>query len=632
MKQNELNQKISSLQTGLSNAMKKIENLANEEKQIPKTDMDFDIAKEILKDKEYNVVVCGEVKKGKSSLINAIIGQNLLPVDSDIATSQVFRISNSQTESYKLVFTDKTEKVISREELSKYGSQVDANINGTQELGGKSISYIQVSLPVGFLPEGVNIVDTPGLGSLYKSHEKITQNYISKAAAVVFVLDYANPIVEQELIFINRILDITPYILFVITKTDRYEEEVRNKIITRNEEILREIYSKRNLKAPRIYPISSTNLMKARTAGNKILGMASYYQSGYNDVENLLMRTIYRAVGLLRTDNALSVSVNYVNKVNKLVSDMLQSCMDDQKNIQQRLEEGKKRLQENFKEDSGEIGRKRNEIVREVSAICNSASNRVNQIFSQTGEVWNIALSSIDKIKTSEDAKRLCSSLPQAISNEIAAQWDIISEDLQTQVYARLSEINVTMDHVYSEGFNGSYSLNVPKMTTSEKINVIARGSIGLSIAQTIGTALLTPLIGPLAVAVTAGICAATTAAATAIDTTKSSMKREISSMITMMRADLLDVKPGNRFSKVGSYANNLLNAATSAIDEMIEERKNQIQEELDELTRRCQMDMQTKQQEKNKWLEVQGKWNKETEHLRELITIRKEIVQILND
>lgn len=371
MNQNELNQKITSLQIGLSNAMNNIENLSDEEKQIPKTDMDFDIAKEILKDKEYNVVVCGEVKKGKSSLINAIIGQNLLPVDSDIATSQVFRISNSQTESYKLVFTDKTEKVISREELSKYGSQVDANINGTQELGGKSISYIQVSLPVGFLPEGVNIVDTPGLGSLYKSHEKITQNYISKAAAVVFVLDYANPIVEQELIFINRILDITPYILFVITKTDRYEEEVRNKIITRNEEILREIYSKRNLKAPRIYPISSTNLMKARTAGNKILGMASYHQSGYNDVENLLMRTIYRAVGLLRTDNALSVSVNYVNKVNKLVSDMLQSCMDDQKNIQQRLEEGKKRLQENFKEDSGEIGRKRNEIVREVSAICN---------------------------------------------------------------------------------------------------------------------------------------------------------------------------------------------------------------------------------------------------------------------
>lgn len=635
MNQNELNQKITSLQTGLSNAMKKIENLANEEKQIPKTDMDFDIAKEILKDKEYNVVVCGEVKKGKSSLINAIIGQNLLPVDSDIATSQVFRISNSQTESYKLVFTDKTEKVISREELSKYGSQVDANINGTQELGGKSISYIQVSLPVGFLPEGVNIVDTPGLGSLYKSHEKITQNYISKAAAVVFVLDYANPIVEQELIFINRILDITPYILFVITKTDRYEEEVRNKIITRNEEILREIYSKRNLKAPRIYPISSTNLMKARTAGNKILGMASYHQSGYNDVENLLMRTIYRAVGLLRTDNALSVSVNYVNKVNKLVSDMLQSCMDDQKNIQQRLEEGKKRLQENFKEDSGEIGRKRNEIVREVSAICNSASNRVNQIFSQTGEVWNIALSSIDNISSSDDATKLCSSLPQAISNEVAAQWDRISEDLQTQVYACLSEINVTMDHVYCEGFNGSYSLNAPQMTKSEKVNVFTRGFMGLSMGSAIG-GFLGSFFGPIGTAVGAGLGAALGGTATGttanIDFIKSSVKKEILNMITKMRSDLLDVPGGSRFSKVGNFANNLLNSATSAIDDMIDSRKRQIQEELDELTRRCQMDMQTKQQEKNKWLEVKGKWNKETEHLRELITIRKEIVQILND
>lgn len=116
------------------------------------------------------------------------------------------------------------------------------------------------------------------------------------------------------------------------------------------------------------------------------------------------------------------------------------------------------------------------------------------------------------------------------------------------------------------------------------------------------------------------------------IDFIKSSMKKEISNMITKMRSDLLDVPEGSRFSKVGNFANNLLNSATSAIDDMIDSRKRQIQEELDELTRCCQMDIQTKQQEKNKWLEVQGKWNKETEHLRELISIRKEIVQILND
>lgn len=635
MNQNELNQKITSLQTGLSNAMNNVKNLSTEEKQIPKTDKDYDIAKEILKDKEYNVVVCGEVKKGKSSLINAIIGQNLLPVDSDIATSQVFRISNSLTESYKLVFTDKTEKVISREELSKYGSQVDANINGTQELGGKSISYIQVSLPIGFLPEGVNIVDTPGLGSLYKSHEKITQNYISKAAAVVFVLDYANPIVEQEQIFINRILDITPYILFVITKTDRYEEEVRNKIIARDEEILHEIYSKRKLKAPHIYPISSTNLMSARTAGNKVLGMASYHQSGYNDVENLLMRTIYRAVGLLRTDNALSVTVNYVNRVNKYVADVLHSCMDDQKSIQHRLEEGKKRLQENYKEDSGEIVRKRNEIVHEISGICNSASNRVNQIFSQTGEVWNIVLSSIDKISSSDDAKRLCNSLPQAISNEVAAQWEIISEDLQTQVYTSLSEINVTMDHVYCEDFKGDYSLSAPQLTKSEKVNVFTRGFMGLSMGSAIG-GLIGSFFGPVGTAIGASLGAALGGTATGttanIDFVKASMRKEISAMITKMRSDLLDVPRGSRSSKVGNFANNLLNSATSAIDGMIEDRRNQIQEELDELTRRCQMDIQSKQQEMNKWLGIQGRWNRETERLRELIAVRKEIVQILND
>ena len=158
---------------------------------------------------------------------------------------------------------------------------------------------------------------------------------------------------------------------------------------------------------------------------------------------------------------------------------------------------------------------------------------------------------------------------------------------------------------------------------------------MGLSMGSAIG-GFLGSFFGPIGTAVGAGLGAALGGTATGktanIDFIMSSVKKEISNMITKMRSDLQKKPGGSRFSKVGNFANNLLNSATSAIDDMIDSRKRQIQEELDELTRRCQMDMQTKQQEKNKWLEVQGKWNKETEHLRELITIRKEIVQILND
>lgn len=632
-----LTKKISELQTGLIAVMEKVECLSScKEKGIGRTGMDFKAAKEILLNKEYDVVVCGEVKKGKSSLINAIIGQeDLLPVDCDIATSQVFRISNSPVESYKLVFTDGTERVIAREELGKYGSQIAANINGSPTLGGKFIDYIQILQPIGFLPEEVSIVDTPGLGSLYSAHEKITQNYISRAAAVVFVLDYERPIADQERNFINKVLDVTPYILFVITKSDRYDESTRNAIIARNEEILAEIYAPRNLKVPQICQVSATELIASRTSKSEIWGKQHYADSGYKDVEELLMRTIYRAVALLRTTNALSVTVSHVNETNKSIAERLQSCLDDQQDMQRKLEEEKRRIQREFEDGNGTIIKKRNEIVREITTICNSVSNRVSQIFSQSGDVWQMAFSSFDSISSSEEAKALCNSLPTAIANEISNQWEIISTDLQRQVFACLSEINVTMSSVYCEGFYGGYSLDVPQMTKSEKVNVFTRGFMGVSMGSAIG-GLIGSFFGPVGTAVGMGIGSAiggvTTGTAANIDQIKNSLRKEVQKMLVEMRSELLDVPNGGSLSKAGRFAKDLQEAATSAIDEMVRNRKKQLEEELEELSRRSRLDMELKQKELSKWKNLQNDWKEETEHLRSLIGLRKEIVEALKE
>lgn len=117
------------------------------------------------------------------------MGKQILPVANEIATSQVFRIAHSETESYSLVFTDGTNEAITYEQLSRYGSQVDAILQGEPIFKDRTLDYIQVNIPVAFLPKGVNLVDTPGLGALYKRHEYITQNYVKKASAVIFVMD-----------------------------------------------------------------------------------------------------------------------------------------------------------------------------------------------------------------------------------------------------------------------------------------------------------------------------------------------------------------------------------------------------------------------------------------------------------
>ncbi len=74
-------------------------------KQYPKVELpnpsnEFIIAKDLMAKGEFNLAVCGKVKNGKSSLINALIGRELLPVSTDVATSRVFKISNAEEDSF----------------------------------------------------------------------------------------------------------------------------------------------------------------------------------------------------------------------------------------------------------------------------------------------------------------------------------------------------------------------------------------------------------------------------------------------------------------------------------------------------------------------------------------------------
>lgn len=94
----------------LRDLMSEIMELNNTDNRYPPLSNKFKHTKECLDNPSYNIVVCGEMKKGKSSLLNAIIGRDILPVANQVATSQVFRISNSVKESFELVFSDGSKK------------------------------------------------------------------------------------------------------------------------------------------------------------------------------------------------------------------------------------------------------------------------------------------------------------------------------------------------------------------------------------------------------------------------------------------------------------------------------------------------------------------------------------------
>src|SRR5829696_5655273 len=116
-----------------------------------------------LRQNTYKVLVAGEAKRGKSSFVNALIGQDILPTDVRVATSQVFSVSPAERESYRLRFEDDSVQEITLDDLPRYGSQVLEDVGERPRLD-QIIRWIEVDEPhIRFLPGGVTLLDTPGL-------------------------------------------------------------------------------------------------------------------------------------------------------------------------------------------------------------------------------------------------------------------------------------------------------------------------------------------------------------------------------------------------------------------------------------------------------------------------------------
>src|ERR687894_322312 len=220
-----------------------------------------------LRENTYKVLVVGEAKRGKSTFVNALIGRDILPTDVDVATSQVFNIRPSEREAYRVRYEDDSAREITAEDLPRYGSRAMPEAGVVPALE-EIVRWIEVDVPVRFLPKGVSILDTPGLGSLYAGHAQITYRFVPEADAVIFVLESGQPVVDEDLKFIEQILTVTRNIFFVQTKIDQYSKEDWQNIQSRNQEILKERFKGR-LADTRVWPVSSTNLRKAASADGK---------------------------------------------------------------------------------------------------------------------------------------------------------------------------------------------------------------------------------------------------------------------------------------------------------------------------------------------------------------------------
>lgn len=170
-------------------------------------------------------VVCGEFKRGKSSLLNALLDEpGLLPVDDYFATSLVTTVSyGSQLRiTVHLAAADGTVRAreISRDELGEYVTE------GGNPGNSKGVKAVTIEIPSPRLASGLTLVDTPGIGGVHPEHGAATAAALPGAHAIIFTTDATQPLTKSELHFLRGaaetadILDEQDALLFVLTKID----------------------------------------------------------------------------------------------------------------------------------------------------------------------------------------------------------------------------------------------------------------------------------------------------------------------------------------------------------------------------------------------------------------------------
>src|SRR5919112_4431396 len=308
-----------------------------------------------LRENAYKVLVVGEAKRGKSTFVNALIGRDILPTDVEVATSQVFNVRPAEREAYRVRYEDGSAREITAADLPRYGSQVMADA-GIVPTPGEIVRWIEVDMPVRFLPPGVSILDTPGLGALYAGHAQITHRFVPEADAVIFVLESGQPVTDEDLKFIDQILSVTRKIFFVQTKIDQYDEEDWQDVRRRNMEILAERFEGQ-LDDTRIWPVSSTNLRKAASADERTQ-KAYLMVSRHKELVAALGAFLTRIAGWDRAAEAMATAAPYYTTSRRVLDGRLAGLKTESKQQQAELQKVAEESKRQFEADWGPQGQK----------------------------------------------------------------------------------------------------------------------------------------------------------------------------------------------------------------------------------------------------------------------------------
>ena len=250
----------------------------------------FKKLKEDLVNGEFSIVVVGEFSAGKSTLLNALMGNRILPSFSNETTATVnfLRHSEKATEGVagKVFYRDGAVKELSEVNLDVINQYVSTKGKDV----ASDIEHLDLYLNSNFLLDGVTLVDSPGLNGVADGHREITEHQILKSHASIFLFNSDHPGSKTDFEFLNDLQKKVKTIIFVLNKIDNIKED-EGETVESVIESLKASYKKQFPDAtsvPEIWPVAAYDALQARINKNQELEEKSRLEAFENRLLSFL--------------------------------------------------------------------------------------------------------------------------------------------------------------------------------------------------------------------------------------------------------------------------------------------------------------------------------------------------------
>lgn len=218
-----------------------------------------------IEQERFHLVILGEFNHGKSTFVNALLGEDVLPTGITPTTAALNHVIFAESPKARAVLKD--------------GDVIDLAPGALSEwvtvAGGRApdVSYVEVGYPAEMLRENITLVDTPGVNDLNEQRADITYGYVPRADAVIFLLDAGQALKDSEREFLSsHVLEGSrDRLIFVLGKIDLLSESERTAVADYVRKGLRSLVDE-----PVVFPLSARAHLEGKTEGTGMPELMAY--------------------------------------------------------------------------------------------------------------------------------------------------------------------------------------------------------------------------------------------------------------------------------------------------------------------------------------------------------------------